>query len=113
MSLHIFVAGMTKFYVNNLSLQDGDLRTISGAVSTGDSKKTIAPPWVPQSTNSTDILIKSLKPRLYPQVCKENQHQCFTPLWAFSSAVQQHIIHYSIPVMIGSSSFFNNCTLVG
>jgi len=59
---------MTKFYVNNLSLQDGDIRTISGAVSTGDSKKPIAPAWVPQSTNSTDILIKSLKPRLYPQL---------------------------------------------
>ena len=65
---------MTKFYVNNLFLQDGDLGTISGALSTRDSKKPIAPPWVPQSTSSTDILIKPLEPRLLPQVRKENHH---------------------------------------
>lgn len=65
---------MTKFYVKNLCLQDGDLGTISGALSASDSKEHTLPPWVPESRNSTDILINPLKPRLFPQVGKRNKH---------------------------------------
>jgi hypothetical protein len=65
---------MTKFYVKNLCLQGADLETISGVSSTRDSKEPTAPPWIPQSRSSTDILIKPLKPRLFPQVGKGNKY---------------------------------------
>jgi len=64
---------MTKFYVNNLCLQDRDSGTISGALSTRDSKKPAVPPWIPESRSSTDILFKPLKPRFFPQVGKRSK----------------------------------------
>jgi hypothetical protein len=64
---------MSKFYVNNLHLQDGNLGTISGVSSTRDSKEPTIPAWIPESRNSTDILIKPLKPRLFAQVGEKNK----------------------------------------
>lgn len=65
---------MSKFYASNVRLQDGNLGTISGVSSTRDSKEPTVPAWIPESRNSTDILIKPLKPRLFPQVGKRNKH---------------------------------------
>lgn len=59
---------MSTFYANNLRLQDGNLGTISSASSTRDGKESTVPAWIPESRNSTDILIKPLKPRLFAQL---------------------------------------------
>jgi hypothetical protein len=76
---------MSKFYANNLRLQDGNLGTISGASSTRDGKEPTVPAWVPESRNSTDILIKPLKPRFFAQVGKRNKDSFFTyHIWILS-----------------------------
>jgi hypothetical protein len=67
------VPEMSKFYADNLHLQDGHLGNISGVLSTSDSKEHTVTAWIPESRNSTDILIKPSGPRLIPQVGERNE----------------------------------------
>ncbi|PSN45066.1 hypothetical protein C0J52_03997 [Blattella germanica] len=66
-SIGINNSKMTKFYVNNLRLQNGELGSISGALASDDKNSKMAS-WVPESRSSTDVLISTAKPRLLPQL---------------------------------------------
>ena len=58
---------MSKYYANNLCLQNGRLGTISATLSTDDKNQKTGT-WIPESRSSTDVLINPAKPRLFPQV---------------------------------------------
>jgi hypothetical protein len=99
--IYFSVPEMSKFYANNLHLQDRHLGTISGALSTSDSKEHAVTAWIPESRTSTDILIKPSRPRLLPQVGKRNKHEFLAYYAAYFLVMLKHRNHVvNIPVVI-------------
>jgi hypothetical protein len=94
---------MSKFYANNLHLQDGHLGTISGALSTTDSKEHAVTAWIPESRNSTDTLIKASRPRLLPQVGKRNKHEFFAYYAAYFLVMLKHRDYLVISLWLSST----------